>query len=684
MPKAGSGTTPYPHMLEPLDFGFITLPNRVVMGSMHTRLEHEPDGVRKLAAFYEERARANVGLILTAAISPNPVGVITLGSAKLDSMEEVADHRVITDAVHNAGGRICMQILHSGRNSEHEGAIAPSPIKSPVKPYPPREMTEDDIETTFKAFENCAKLAREAGYDGVEIMASEGYLLNQFTSPFANQRTDRWGGATENRLRFPTEVVRRVRQAVGKDFLIVYRLSMIDLVPNGTTADEVVQLAKQVEAAGANILNSGIGWHEAAVPTIAHMVPRGGWSWATRRVKEQVSIPVIASNRINTPDVAEAIIARGDADMVSMARPFLADGELVKKAIEGRADEINVCIACNQACLDLIFTENLCSCLVNPRACHETEAEYNPTPASKPRNLAVVGSGPAGLTYAITAAGRGHTVTLYEASDEIGGQLNVAKVIPGKEEFFALIDYFKRKLEVNGVHVRLNSAPSAEDLISAQHDEIIISTGVTPRRPDIEGIDHPKVLSYLDVLVHKKRVGKRVAIIGAGGIGYDVAEFLIHDGPPTSLDMDAFLAEWGIEREGGSPGSLSPSGPAKPHPAREITLLQRTPGKPGRSLGKTTGWVHKASLARNKVVNVTGATYQRIDEDGLHYSVDGEARLLEADTIVLCTGQEPNTKLHDALKSANIRVRLIGGAEEASELDAKRAIDQGWRLAVAV
>ena len=684
MPDAASGASAYPHMLAPLDLGFITLPNRVVMGSMHTRLEHEENGIAKLAAFYAERARGQVGLILTAAIAPNAVGVVTPGAAVLETPDQVAEHRALTDAVHNAGGRIAMQILHSGRNSEHPGAIAPSAIRSPVKPYEPREMTADDIEETFRAFENCIKLAREAGYDGVEVMGSEGYLLNQFTSPFANRRTDEWGGSADNRLRFPTEVVRRCRKAVGDDFLIIYRQSVLDLVPNGTTAAEVIQLAKQIEGAGANIINSGIGWHEAGVPTIAHMVPRGAWSFATRRVRENVGIPVVASNRINTPEVAERIIASGDADLVSMARPFLADGLLVKKAAEGRADEINVCIACNQACLDYIFSNRTCSCLVNPRACHETETAYDPIPAAKPKKIAVVGSGPAGLTVATTAAERGHAVTLYEASTEIGGQLNMAKAVPGKEEFFALLDYYKRRLEVTGVEIRLGAATTADDLVAAGYDEIVVATGVNPRIPDIEGRDGANVLSYIDVLAGGKKVGKRVAIIGSGGIGYDVAEFLVHEGTPTSLDVPAFLAEWGVEAENTRPGGLREEGPAAPAPAREITMFQRTEGKAGRTLGKTTGWVHKASLARNKVKNVTGATYTRIDAKGLHYSVGGEDHLLEVDNVILCAGQEENSALYEALKAKGAKVHLIGGAEKAAELDARRAIDQGWRLAVAV
>lgn len=674
----------FPHMLAPLDLGFWTLPNRVIMGSMHTRLEHEADGIRKLAQFYRERARASVGLILTAAVAPNEVGAITVGSAKLESPDEVAEHRQITHAVHQEGGRICMQILHAGRNSEHPSAIAPSAIKSPSKPFCPREMAEEDIESTFLAFQNCIRLAREAGYDGVEIMGSEGYLLNQFTAPFANQRNDRWGGCTDNRLRFPTEVVRRCRRAVGVDFLIIYRLSVIDLVPNGTTATEVLQLAQQVEKAGANIINSGIGWHEAKVPTIAHMVPRGGWTWATRRIREAVNIPVVASNRINTPEVCEAIIARGDADLVSMARPFLADAEFVKKAMLGRSDEINVCIGCNQSCLDQIFTGKLCSCLVNPRACRETDPAYLLVPVAISRKIAVVGGGPAGLTYAITAAERGHKVTLFEQAAEIGGQLNMARQIPGKEEFGALLGYLRRKLEVNAVDVRLNVTPSVADIVAGGYDEVLVSTGVNAREIAVEGIDHPCVLGYVDVLMKHKAVGRRVAIIGAGGIGYDVAQFLIHDRPSTALDISAFLGEWGVEREGSSPGGLAPSGPAAPQPVREITLLQRTIGKPGRGLGRSTGWVHKTTLDRNGVTVITGVRYRRIDDAGLHFTVDGEDRLLEVDNVIICAGQESKREFYDALRAAGIKAELIGGAEEALELDARRTIDQGWRMGAAV
>lgn len=672
--------TAYPHLLAPLDLGFTTLKNRVLMGSMHTGLEEAPDGFEKMAAFYAERAAGGVGLIVTGGVGPNEEGRVAEGASMLADASEVPHHRIVTDAVHAAGGKIAMQILHTGRYSFQEKLVSASPICAPINFYRPREMSEDDIRRTIEDFARCARLAQEAGYDGVEVMGSEGYLINQFIARHTNKRTDDWGGSFENRIRFPLEVLRAVRAAVGPAFIIIYRLSMLDLVNDGSTWDEVVHLAQEVEKAGATIINTGIGWHESRIPTIATMVPRAGFAWVTRKLMGKVGIPLVTTNRINDPAVAEAVLAEGCADMVSMARPFLADPDFVNKAAEGRADEINTCIACNQACLDHIFQGKLTSCLVNPRACRETELNF--APAAVPKKLAVVGAGPAGLAFATLAAERGHVVTLFDAADEIGGQFNIAKKVPGKEEFHETLRYFRRRLEVTGVSVQLGRRVEADDLTG--FDEVVLATGIVPRVPPIPGIDHPKVLSYLDVLKHGKPVGRSVAIIGAGGIGFDTAEFLTHEGVPPSLDTEAFLREWGVDSTVAAPGGLAPTGP-QPHPSpRKVWLLQRKPAKPGETLGKTTGWIHRASLKMKGVEMLGGVQYERIDDAGLHIIFKGEQQVLPVDNVVICAGQEPLRALQAPLEARGIPVHLIGGADVAAELDAKRAIDQGARLAAAL
>jgi len=671
--------TRYPHLLAPLDLGFTRLKNRVVMGSMHTGLEETKDWPR-VAEFYAERARGEVALIVTGGMAPNREGGVFPGAAGLYTEQDIANHRIVTDAVHAEGGKIAMQILHAGRYAYSPDCVGPSPIKSPISPFPPKELDEEGIEKQIADMVTAATRAREAGYDGVEIMGSEGYFLNQFLVTHTNRRTDRWGGPYENRMRLPVEVVRRTREAVGPDFIIIYRLSMIDLVPDGSTHDEVVQLAQAIEAAGATILNTGIGWHEARIPTIATSVPRKGFAWVTKKLMGKVGIPVITSNRINMPDVAEEVLAEGCADMVSMARPFLADSGFVKKAMEGKADEIAPCIACNQACLDHTFSGKLTSCLVNPRACHETELRY--TPATTPKRIAVVGAGAAGMATAITAAERGHHVTLWEKAGQVGGQLNMAKTIPGKEEFVGLVDWFATMLDRRGVALRLGEAPSVDDLRG--HDEIIIATGVRPRDPGIPGQDGPNVLSYVDVLAGKAPVGRRVAIVGAGGIGFDVAEFLAHSGESPTEVPDLWRREWGVADPAEHRGGLAPEGPQPHPPAREVVLLQRKAEKPGKRLGKTTGWIHRASLKMKGVKMMSGVNYDRIDTDGLHVSF-GEMRdrptLIAVDTVVLCAGQEVERSLADDLIAAGMTPRVIGGAEVAAELDAKRAIDQGVRLA---
>jgi 2,4-dienoyl-CoA reductase (NADPH2) len=670
----------YPHLLAPLDLGFTTLKNRVLMGSMHTMLEEAPGGFDRAAIFYAERARGQVGLIVTGGISPNEEGCVGPHSAMLVTPAEVAEHRKITAAVHAEGGAICMQILHSGRYGYHPKIVAPSPVQAPINFFKPRELSVDDVERTIADYARCATLAQEAGYDGVEVMGSEGYLINQFIVKRTNHRTDDWGGSYENRMRFPLEIVRRVRAAVGANFIIIYRLSMLDLVEGGSTWPEVVQLAKAIEAAGATIINTGIGWHEARVPTIATRVPRGAFSWVTGKLKGEVSVPLVAVNRINMPGIAEEILGSGDADMVSMARPFLADAELVLKTMEGRVDEINTCIGCNQACLDHTFEMKICSCLVNPRACHETELNYLPT--EKPRKLAVIGAGPAGLAAATIAAERGHQVDLFESAPQIGGQFNMAKRIPGKEEFAETLRYFQRQIELTGVDLHLNTRATAALLLAGGYDEVILATGVTPRDIHLPGQDHPKVLSYIDVLYHQQEVGKSVAIIGAGGIGFDVAEYLSHAGVSPSLNPEKYMEEWGVDMDMTTGGSLMPAHP-EPSP-REIFLLKRSPGKHGKDLGKTTGWAHRASLNMKDVQMIAQASYVKVDDEGLHLEINGEARVLPVDNVVICAGQEPLRELQAQLEAAGMPVHLIGGAYEAKELDAKFAINQAARLVAAL
>jgi 2,4-dienoyl-CoA reductase (NADPH2) len=674
--------TRYPHLLAPLELGFTTLRNRVLMGSMHTGLEDRRKDYEKLATYFAERARGGVGLMVTGGIAPNIAGWVAPFSGKLNRRWEVGRHQLVTRAVHAEGGKICMQILHTGRYGFHPFSVAPSKIKSPITPFTPHELSSQGVERQIKAYVRCAVLARDAAYDGVEIMGSEGYLINQFLVAHTNHRTDQWGGSFQNRMRFPVEIVRRMRQAVSHDFIIIYRLSMLDLVKDGMSWDEVVTLAKAVEAAGATIINTGIGWHEARIPTIAIMVPRASFTWVTRTLKGQVKVPLITSNRINRPEVAEDILARGDADMVSMARPFLADPEFVRKAAEEREDEINTCIACNQACLDHIFLKKRASCLVNPRACYETELNYLPTQRKK--RIAVVGAGPAGLSFVIVAAQRGHEVILFEAAPEIGGQFNLAKHIPGKEEFREVLRYFQRQLELTGVQVKLGQRVSAAELIADGYDEVILATGVKPRKPPIPGLDHPKVLSYVDMLLHGKPVGKSVAIIGAGGIGFDVAEFLSHDGVSPSLDKDLFFREWGVDTTLQARGGIEGIKPQIESSPRQVYLLQRKASKLGEQLGKTTGWIHRSSLQHKKVKMIPGVQYDLIDDQGLHITVNGEQRLLAVDNVVICAGQESLRELEPELKAAGLSVHLIGGADVAAELDAKRAINQGSRLAAAV
>ncbi len=678
------GLSLYPHLLAPLDLGHTQLKNRVLMGSMHTGLEDGRD-LSKLAAYFRERAEGDVGLMVTGGFAPNIVGWAKPFAGTLSTSGAARRHQVVTRAVHEAGGKIALQILHTGRYAYHPLAVAPSAIKSPISPFKPFELSARGVERQIRAFVNCAVKAREAGYDGVEIMGSEGYFINQFLAQHTNHRDDAWGGDYSQRMRLPLEIVARTREAVGRDFILIYRLSMIDLVPGGSSWDEVVTLGKAVAQGGASIINTGIGWHEARVPTIATSVPRAAFAWVTKKMKAEfaaagLSTPLVTSNRINTPEVAEQLLAEGSADMVSMARPLLADADFVKKAAQGRAADINTCIACNQACLDHIFKNKLTSCLVNPRACHETELVYRPTVQRK--RIAVVGAGPAGLTAATLAAERGHEVHLYDAAGEIGGQLNMAKVVPGKEEFHEMLRYLARRVETTGVQLHLNRAVLAADLQG--YDEVIVATGVTPRDPKIEGQDHAKVLSYIDVLRHKKPVGQKVAIVGAGGIGFDVAEFLVSEGHSTTVDLPAWLAEWGVTDPAQERGGLSAEGPQVSPPERQVTLLQRKAGKLGDGLGKTTGWIHRAALKMKQVKMIGGVNYERIADEGLLVTY-GEQRenptWIPCDTVVLCAGQLPLRTLADELQALGRKTHLIGGALEAGELDAKRAIDQAARLA---
>ncbi|MBM4796074.1 NADPH-dependent 2,4-dienoyl-CoA reductase [Streptomyces sioyaensis] len=668
----------YPHLMSPLDLGFTTLPNRVLMGSMHIGLEEAENGFARMAAFYAARARGGVGLMVTGGIAPNDAGRPYDGGAKLTTEAEAAQHRTVTDAVHAAGGRIAMQILHFGRYAYHPDLVAPSALQAPISPFVPNALTDDEVEQTVEDYVRAAELAKAAGYDGVEIMGSEGYLINEFIVGATNHRTDRWGGSYENRMRFPLEIVRRTRERVGTDFILIYRLSMLDLVPGGSSLDEVITLAREIEAAGATIINTGIGWHEARIPTIVTSVPRGAYTWVTKRLMGSVTIPLVTSNRINTPEVAEELLADGRADMVSLARPFLADPDFVAKARDGRSDAINTCIGCNQACLDHTFSGKITSCLVNPRACHETELVLAPTRLRK--RLAVVGAGPAGLACAVSAAERGHEVTLFDAGAEIGGQLNIAKRIPGKEEFDETLRYFRTQLAQHGVEVRLNTAVTAGDL--GAYDEVVVATGVTPRTPEIAGIDHPSVVSYLDVLRDGAPVGDRVAVIGAGGIGFDVAEFLTDAGDAASQDPETYFRAWGVDTAYEERGGLR--APERPKAPRQVHLLQRKTSKVGAGLGKTTGWIHRTELRHRGVTMVAGATYERIDDEGLHLTVDGTATTLPVDTVVLCTGQEPRRDLYEELRAQGRAVHLIGGADVAAELDAKRAIAQGTELAAAL
>ena len=677
-PRTEAPLSRYPHLLSPLDLGFTTLPNRVLMGSMHVGLEEAERGFERMAEFYAARARGGVGLIVTGGIAPNDAGRPGEGGARMTTEAEAEEHAAVTAAVHGAGGKIAMQILHFGRYAYHPDLVAPSALQAPISPFVPRALTDDEVEQTIEDYARAARLARQAGYDGVEIMGSEGYLINEFIARQTNQRTDRWGGSYENRMRFPVEIVRRVREAVGDDFVIIYRLSMLDLVPGGSSLDEVITLAKAVEAAGATIINTGIGWHEARIPTIATSVPRGAYAWVTKKVMGAVSIPLVTTNRINTPEIAEQLLAEGHADMVSMARPMLADPDFVAKAEAGRPEAINTCIGCNQACLDHTFSFKITSCLVNPRACHETELVLSPTRRRK--RVAVVGAGPAGLACAVSAAERGHDVTLYDAAGEIGGQLNVARKVPGKQEFDETIRYFRTQLQDHGVDVRLNTRVVAEDL--AGFDEVVVATGVSPRTPDIPGVDHPSVVGYLDVLRDGAPVGDRVAILGAGGIGFDVAEYLTDAGDKASEDPATYFRSWGVDMDYQGPGGLAV--PERPVPPRTVHLLQRKATKVGAGLGKTTGWIHRTELKHRGVTMVPGVQYDLIDDAGLHVTVEGTSQVLEVDTIVLCTGQEPRRDLYEELSAAGHSVHLIGGADVAAELDAKRAIKQGTEVAAAL
>lgn len=674
-------STHYPHLLAPLDLGFTTLKNRILMGSMHIGLEEAPGGYARMAAFYAERAQGEVGLIVTGGISPNDAGRTFAHASKLDTLEEAEKHKVITQAVHDAGGKIAMQILHTGRYSYQQEIVAPSAIQAPINPIKPQQLSSAEVWQTISDFVNCAKLAQYAGYDGVEIMGSEGYLINEFIAARTNHRDDEWGGQYENRIRFPIEIVKRTREEVGENFIIIYRLSMLDLVEGGSTLDEVIHLAKEIEKAGATIINTGIGWHEARIPTIATKVPRAAFTWVTEKIRPHVKVPLITSNRINTPEMAEYVLTSGHADIVSMARPMLADPEFALKAREGRSDEINTCIGCNQACLDHIFNGKVASCLVNPRACHETELNFKA--AATPKKIAVVGAGPAGLSFATYAASRGHKIKLYEAAEQIGGQFNIAKTIPGKEEFYETLRYFNRQIELQpNIELVLNYKIDYDELAKSDFDDIVIATGVTPRHLNLEGIQHPKVLSYLDVLKARQPVGHKVAIIGAGGIGFDTAEFLTHEGESGSIHPKKFYDEWGIDTSYSQVGGLKTA--AVEHSAREIYLLQRKASSVGATLGKTTGWIHRTGLKNRNVKMIAGVQYEKIDDQGLHIQVGEKTTVLDVDHVIICAGQESFTAMYEPLKQLGKNVHLIGGAKEAGELDAKRAIRHGAELAAMI
>jgi 2,4-dienoyl-CoA reductase (NADPH2) len=672
----------FSHLFQPLDLGFTTLKNRAIMGSMHTGLEEDPDGFDRLAAYFAERAAGGVGLMVTGGFSPNAEGCIMDHAAKLSIQDEVDRHRMVTQAVHEKGGKIALQILHTGRYGFHKNIVSASALQAPINIFKPRELSEDQIWGQIEDFAHCADLARQAGYDGVEIMGSEGYLINQFVAPQTNQRSDAWGGSFANRIRFPLEIISKVRERVGREFILIYRLSMLDLVEGGSTWEQVVELAQKVESAGATMINTGIGWHEARIPTIAGMVPRGAFTWVTGRLKGAVSIPLVTTNRINTPATAEQVLADGVADLVSMARPFLADPDFMRKAESGETDAINVCIGCNQACLDHIFSGKLATCLVNPRACRETQMVV--LPVDVPKRIAVVGAGPAGMAFAVTAAQRGHDITLFDRQAKIGGQLNLAVRIPGKEEFAETLKYYRTQLDRFGVTLRLGAAVEAQDLAKGDFEVVVVATGVVPRVPHIPGIDHPKVISYVDAIMGAGTIGENVAIIGAGGIGFDTAVLVISEGPSTSLDRDRFLAEWGVDRNYLQAGGLAAEDQAQKRSSRQVTLLQRKASKVGADLGKTTGWIHRAMLKKNGVEMVNAVAYERIDDNGLHIVKNGRRRTIPADTIILCAGQESLRSVADGLQALGIDIHIIGGADVAAELDAKRAIEQGTGLALKI
>ena len=678
-----TASSPFPNLLTPLDLGFTQLKNRTLMGSMHVGLEEEKGGYDKLAAFYAARAKGGVGLIVTGGIAPNIAGWVAPFAGRMSSSRHAKKHKVITDAVHAEGGKICMQILHSGRYGYHPLAVSASKIKSPITPFKPRELSSRGVKSTIKDYAKSALLAKQAGYDGVEIMGSEGYLINQFFCERTNKRQDEWGGSLENRARLAIETVKQTREKVGREFIIIYRLSMLDLVEGGAPWEEVVYLAKEIEKAGATLINTGIGWHEARVPTIATSVPRAAFTWITKKMKAEVSIPLITTNRINTPEVAESVLANGDADMVSMARPFLADPDFVAKAMRNQSDQINTCIACNQACLDHAFEQKRASCLVNPQACYETELIFKTVAA--PKKLAVIGAGPAGLAFATYAAERGHEVHLFDQASEIGGQFNYAKQVPGKEEFYETLRYYLKRIEVTGVQLHLNTRVDAQILLhkagDKSFDEVIMATGIKPRALSIEGAEHPKVMSYIEVLRDHKPVGKKVAVVGAGGIGFDVSEYLVEN-ENLSTDLDKWLDHWGIDKEYKQAGALKPQ--VQPHLDREVFLLQRKSTKVGKGLGKTTGWIHRSSLVNHKVQMINSVTYQKVDDQGLHILIGDKPKVLEVDNVIVCAGQEPLRELEEGLVQAGFKTHIIGGAFVASELDAKRAIRQGAELAAEI